>query len=79
MRLAYFFSGGVFMVGKVKWFNAERGYGFIATGDGEDLFVHYSAIDAKGFRCLEPGQAVQYDVASSPEERKEATHVIKLG
>ena len=66
------------MIGKVKWFNAERGYGFIATGEGKDIFVHYTAIDAKGFRCLEPGQAVQYEVVSSGN-RREARHVIILG
>lgn len=67
------------MVGKVKWFNAERGYGFIATGEGKDLFVHYSAIEAKGYRCLDPGQAVQYEIECAPGNRQEAVHVIKLG
>ena len=65
------------MVGKVKWFNAERGYGFIQQSTGGDLFVHYSAIDAKGFRCLETGQPVQYDVVTA-ENRQEAIHVVKL-
>ena len=65
------------MTGKVKWFNAERGYGFIKQEDGEDLFVHYTAIDSKGFRCLETGQSVQYDVAVA-ENRAEAIHVVKL-
>jgi CspA family cold shock protein len=65
------------MTGKVKWFNAERGYGFIKQEDGEDLFVHYTAIDSKGFRCLETGQPVQYDVAIA-ENRAEAIHVVKL-
>ncbi len=65
------------MTGKVKWFSGERGYGFIKQEDGEDVFVHYSAIDAKGYRCLESGQAVQYDVVTA-ENRKEAIHVVKL-
>lgn len=67
------------MVGKVKWFNADRGYGFIDTGDGSDLFVHYTAIEAKGFRSLEPGQRVEYEVVHSQDDRKEAAHVIKQG
>jgi len=66
------------MVGKVKWFNSERGYGFIEQAEGEDVFVHYTAIDAKGFRCLEQGQMVQYEVVKNVN-RKEAAHVVKLG
>ena len=65
------------MTGKVKWFSAERGYGFINQEDGQDIFVHYSSIDSKGFRCLTPGQAVQYDLASK-DDRLEAIHVMKL-
>ena len=44
------------MTGKVKWFNAEKGYGFITSDEGKDIFVHYSAIQADGFRSLEEGQ-----------------------
>jgi len=65
------------MVGNVKWFSAERGYGFIQSSDGKDLFVHYSAIDSKGFRCLESGQLVEYEVISL-NDRPEAAHVVKL-
>ena len=65
------------MVGNVKWFSAERGYGFIQSSDGKDLFVHYSAIDSKGFRCLESGQRVEYEVISL-NDRPEAAHVVKL-
>lgn len=65
------------MVGNVKWFSAERGYGFIQSSDGKDLFVHYSAIDSKGFRCLESGQLVEYEVISL-NDRSEAAHVVKL-
>jgi cold shock protein len=65
------------MTGNVKWFSAERGYGFIQQPDGHDLFVHYSAIESKGYRCLEAGQPVEYDVISS-NDRKEAAHVVKL-
>jgi CspA family cold shock protein len=48
--------------GTVKWFNAEKGYGFIAPESGEDVFVHYSNIQAKGYRSLEEGQRVEFDV-----------------
>jgi CspA family cold shock protein len=49
-------------LGTVKWFNAERGYGFIARTDGEDVFVHQSSIQATGFRTLEEGQQVQFEI-----------------
>jgi CspA family cold shock protein len=48
--------------GKVKWFNAEKGFGFIETEDGNDVFVHYSAIQAEGFKTLEEGQEVKFEV-----------------
>jgi cold shock protein len=48
--------------GTVKWFNAEKGYGFIAREDGDDVFVHYSAIQKDGYRTLEEGQRVEFDV-----------------
>lgn len=49
-------------IGKVKWFNAEKGYGFIERDGGNDVFVHYSAIDMDGFRTLEEGTEVQFEV-----------------
>ena len=51
--------------GKVKWFNAEQGYGFITNEEGKDVFVHYSSINAEGFKTLEEGQTVTYDVSES--------------
>lgn len=48
--------------GKVKWFNAEKGYGFITSDEGKDIFVHYTSIQADGYRSLEEGQAVNFDV-----------------
>jgi CspA family cold shock protein len=49
--------------GTVKWFNAEKGYGFIAVDGGQDVFVHYSAIQADGYRSLDEGQRVEFEVA----------------
>jgi cold shock protein len=48
--------------GTVKWFNAEKGFGFIQREDGDDVFVHYSAIQGEGYRTLEEGQRVEFDV-----------------
>ncbi|MBF8984198.1 cold-shock protein [Lutibacter sp. B2] len=48
--------------GTVKWFNGEKGYGFISRENGEDVFVHFSAINSDGYKTLEEGQAVQFEV-----------------
>jgi cold shock protein len=63
--------------GTVKWFNAAKGYGFISREDGEDVFVHYSAIAGDGFRSLEEGQRVEFEVT---EGRKgpQAANVTKV-
>jgi cold shock protein len=53
--------------GTVKWFNDAKGYGFISRQTGEDVFVHFSAIQAGGFRSLQEGQAVQFDVTKGPK------------
>ena len=54
--------------GKVKWFNAEKGFGFITPdGGGADVFAHFSAIDAKGYRSLDEGQEVEFDVNDGPK------------
>ena len=53
--------------GRVKWFNERRGYGFIEQSDGDDLFVHYSAIQTPGFKTLEEGQEVEFDVIEGPK------------
>ena len=53
--------------GTVKWFNAEKGYGFITREGGSDLFVHYSAIEGSGYRTLEEGQHVEFEVTQGPK------------
>jgi len=63
--------------GTVKWFNASKGFGFIAKEDGGDVFVHYSAIQDEGFKSLSEGQAVSFDVVDSPKGPK-AANVVKL-
>ncbi|MCF0106392.1 MAG: cold shock domain-containing protein [Holdemanella sp.] len=60
--------------GKVKWFNAEKGYGFITAEDGKDVFVHYSSIKADGYRTLEESQTVTYELVES-ERGKQARDV----
>ena len=50
------------MTGKVKWFNAEKGFGFIEREDGDDVFVHFSAIQAEGFKMLEENQDVEFEI-----------------
>ena len=53
--------------GVVKWFNAEKGYGFISQTGGADVFVHHSAIQSNGFRSLQEGQRVQFNVVKGPK------------
>jgi len=54
-------------MGKVKWFNNSKGYGFIQQEDGTDIFVHFSAIKGEGYKTLEEGQAVEFAVAQGPK------------
>lgn len=63
--------------GTVKWFNAEKGYGFISREDGDDVFVHFSAIEMDGFKTLEEGQTVQFEIVEG-EKGPQATNVTKV-
>ena len=56
--------------GKVKWFNSTKGFGFIIADDGTEVFVHHTAIQSSGFRTLEEGQRVEFDVTSGPKGLK---------
>ena len=65
------------MTGTVKWFNSEKGYGFITVEGGDDVFVHFSAIQGEGFKTLDEGQAVEFDVVSG-DRGVHAAIVVKL-
>jgi len=63
--------------GTVKWFSNDKGYGFISQSDGEDVFVHYTAIQTDGYKSLEEGQAVEFEVTQGPKG-KQASNVRVL-
>jgi CspA family cold shock protein len=65
------------LTGKVKWFNDAKGYGFIERADGDDVFVHYTAIEGTGFRSLSEGQEVEFEVVDGPKG-KQAANVVKV-
>jgi CspA family cold shock protein len=66
------------VTGTVKWFNGAKGYGFIAREEGEDVFVHYSAIQGQGFRNLDEGQSVEFNVEQG-QKGLQATNVAVVG
>ena len=63
------------MLGTVKWFNADKGYGFIEQEDGEDLFVHFSEIQSEGFKTLKDGQEVMFDIGTGNNDKTCAVNV----
>ena len=63
--------------GKVKWFSNQKGYGFITPESGNDVFVHHSEIQGEGYRSLEEGQEVEFEITQGPK-REQATKVVKL-
>lgn len=65
------------MDGTVKWFNADKGYGFIEREEGEDVFVHFSAIQGDGFKTLDEGQRVEFDVVEG-NRGKQAEKVVRI-
>ncbi|PWI57300.1 cold shock domain-containing protein [Sulfoacidibacillus thermotolerans] len=65
------------MQGTVKWFNSEKGYGFIRVEGGNDVFVHYTAINGDGYRTLEEGQQVEFDIVEG-QRGPQAANVSKL-
>ena len=63
--------------GTVKWFNASKGYGFLSQENGEDVFVHFSAIQGDGYKALNEGDAVEFEVTSGPKG-PQASSVVKI-
>ena len=63
--------------GKVKWFSNQKGYGFIQTDDGKDIFVHFSAIESEGFKTLGQGQEVEFEISDGPKGPQAANVTTK--
>ena len=76
LNLQYLY-GGITMKGTVKWFNNQKGYGFISDETGKDVFVHYSGLAGDGFKSLDEGQSVEFDVQDGAKG-PQAVNVVKL-
>ena len=82
MRVLYFAEAVItnrrlLMKGTVKWFNNQKGYGFIQDESGKDIFVHYSGLNMEGFKTLDEGQAVEFDIVNG-DKGPQATNVTKI-
>lgn len=64
--------------GTVKWFNPQKGFGFISKEDGEDIFVHYSEIQMDGYKTLHDGDIVEYEVSKGTDGREQAVNVVAI-
>jgi CspA family cold shock protein len=71
------FKEEIMAKGKVKWFSSQKGYGFITTDEGKDVFVHFSAIQTEGYKTLDKDQAVEFEITAGPKG-DQATDVIKI-
>ena len=67
-----------YLKGTVKWFNAKKGFGFISDENGNDVFVHFSALQMDGFKVLDEGEEVEFDVVNG-EKGPQASNVVKIG
>ena len=76
-RCIFYFFGGNTKTGTVKWFNNQKGYGFISDENVNDVFVHYSGLDMEGYKTLEEGQAVEFDVVDG-NKGSQAVHVKRV-
>ena len=65
--------------GTVKWFNPEKGYGFISREDGDDLFVHYSEIEMDGYKTLDEGQPVEFEITTGQNGKLQASSSVTVG
>ena len=65
------------MLGKVKWFSKQKGYGFIEQESGQDVFVHFQSVVGEGFRTLEEGQSVEFDVIQGPRGEQASNVVVR--
>ncbi|AFM43442.1 cold shock protein [Desulfosporosinus acidiphilus SJ4] len=65
------------MLGKVKWFNKQKGYGFIEQENGQDVFVHFQSVVGEGFRTLEEGQNVEFDIVHGPRGEQASNVMVR--